>query len=65
MMKMVTTQMRECTMFLARQGEEGCRYYLVPHREVYQVEIKVVQLQCSEALLACYLNQGPLVECVP
>lgn len=39
--------------------------YLEAHREVYQVEVKVLQLQCSEALLACYLNQGPLMKCVP
>lgn len=32
---------------------------------MHQVEVDVVQLQGSKALLASYLNQGLLMECVP
>lgn len=52
----------------SRAGKEercGEQEYLESHREVHQVEVEVVQLQCSKALLASFLNQGLLMERVP
>lgn len=66
-MKMAPAKMRENSACSWAGKEERCgeQEYLESHGEVHQVEVEVVQLEGSKALLEPYLHQGLLMEGVP